>query len=190
MHPYRMQQLIKQRNKDDVINVRQRASLYQTIDRLLRADLIAVLETARTENRPERTVYRLTERGAETARAWMRDMLSTPAREFPEFPAALAHLPLLTPEEVIEQLGERVRLLEEELADIDVQLRMAEPFLPRLFVVEGEYLRTMRQAELTWVRALLEDLRAARLTWDEESIAKVAARLSPPRPAMEGGAME
>ena len=34
MHPYRMQQLIKERGKDEVINVRQRASLYQTIDRL------------------------------------------------------------------------------------------------------------------------------------------------------------
>jgi DNA-binding PadR family transcriptional regulator len=173
-----------------VINVRQRASLYQTIDRLLRAELIAVQETARTENRPERTVYRLTERGADTARAWMRDMLSTPAREFPEFPAALAHLPLLTPEDVIEQLDERVRLLDEELADIDAQLRMAEPFLPRLFIVEDEYLRTMRQAELDWVRALLDDLRAGKLMWDEDSVAEVAARLSPPRPALEGGAMK
>ena len=56
MHPYRMQRLIKQRGKDEVINVRQRASLYQTIDRLLRAGLIAVRGTARAERRPERTI--------------------------------------------------------------------------------------------------------------------------------------
>ena len=31
MHPYRMQQLIKERGKDLVINVQRRASLYQTI---------------------------------------------------------------------------------------------------------------------------------------------------------------
>src|SRR5881275_2834817 len=90
MHPYRMQQLIKERGKDEVINVRQRASLYQTIDRLLRAQLIAIRETAREEKRPERTIYELTEEGRETVLRWMREMLSTPAREFPEFPAALA----------------------------------------------------------------------------------------------------
>lgn len=47
MHPYRMQQLIKARGKDEVINVSQRNSLYQTIDRLMRGDLIAVRETER-----------------------------------------------------------------------------------------------------------------------------------------------
>src|SRR5215216_4273834 len=92
MHPYRMQQLIKERGKDEVINVRQRASLYQTIDRLLRAQLIAVRATAREQKRPERTIYELTEKGRETTLTWMREMLSTPAREFPEFPVALAYL--------------------------------------------------------------------------------------------------
>ena len=41
MHPYRMQQLIKERGKDEVINVSQRAGLYQTIRRLEREGLIA-----------------------------------------------------------------------------------------------------------------------------------------------------
>ncbi|MBN9135172.1 MAG: helix-turn-helix transcriptional regulator, partial [Phyllobacterium sp.] len=41
MHPYRMQQLIKERGKDEVINVTQRASLYQTVNRLEREGLIA-----------------------------------------------------------------------------------------------------------------------------------------------------
>src|SRR5581483_573751 len=96
MHPYRMQQLIKERGKDEVINVQQRASIYQTIERLLRDGLIAVAETTRDERWPERTVYRLTEEGCETMRDWMREMLSRPAREFPEFPAALSVLPILT----------------------------------------------------------------------------------------------
>ena len=94
MHPYRMQQLIKERGKDEVINVRERASIYQTIDRLQLAGLIMVAETTRDEKRPERTVYRLTEEGRETTRDWLCEMLSTPAREFPAFPAALAFLPL------------------------------------------------------------------------------------------------
>lgn len=178
MHPYRMQQLLKQRDKDEVINVRQRTSLYQTIERLQRAGLIEVQETARTENRPERTVYRLTAEGAETARAWARDMLAVPTREFPEFPAALAHLPLLPPEVVLEQLEARVAALDEEIADIEARLRLGESFLPRLFVVEAEYLLAVQRAEAAWVRALVDDLRAGRLTWDDEWLREVAARFS------------
>src|SRR6185436_7044947 len=92
MHAYRMQQLIKERHKDDVVNVAQRNSVYQTLDRLLRDELIKVRETTRDENRPERTVYEITDAGRETLDHWMWAMLSTPAREFPEFPAALAHM--------------------------------------------------------------------------------------------------
>src|SRR5215468_9128360 len=80
MHPYEMQRLIKERGKDQVIKVEQRASLYQTIDQLLRAELIAFWETARQAGFPERTVYKLTDKGRETALNWMREMLSTPAQ--------------------------------------------------------------------------------------------------------------
>ncbi len=189
MHPYRMQQLIKQRDKDAVINVRQRASLYQMIERLARSGLITVQETARSENRPERTVYRITEHGTETARGWMRDMLAMPAREFPEFPAALAHLPLLSPEEVASHLAERVAVLSEAIADAEAQMRLAESILPRVFVVEAEYLRAMQQAELDWTRALVDDLREGRLTWSAESVADAGKRLSPAMPRQEGDAM-
>src|SRR5215211_7812241 len=116
MHPYRMQRLIKDRGKDQVINVGQRASLYQTISQLLRAELIATWETERQEGFPERTVYRLTERGHTTAVNWLRGMLSTPAQEFPEFPAAVSLLPLLTTEDAVRQMEIREGRLLEQLA--------------------------------------------------------------------------
>jgi len=53
MHPYRMQQLIKERGKDKIANVAQRNSVYQTIEHLHRAGLIAVRATARDERRRE-----------------------------------------------------------------------------------------------------------------------------------------
>src|SRR5258706_2844066 len=78
MHPYRMQRLIKDRGKDQVINVGQRASLYQTISQLLRAGLITFWETERQEGFPERTVYKVTELGHHTAVSWLREMMSAP----------------------------------------------------------------------------------------------------------------
>ena len=175
MHPYEMQRLIKERGKDDVVNVRQRASLYQTIDRLLRAELIAVRGTTRAEKRPERTIYELTEHGHETMRTWLRAMLATPAREFPEFPAALASLPLLTPEDATQQLAARADALAAEIARTNRQLTESAAFLPRLFVLESEYLRAVLQAELAWVQSVIADLRAERLTWHEAELRALAA---------------
>src|SRR5690349_3572223 len=76
MHPYRMQALIKFRAKDRVVNVAQRNSVYQTIDRLLRSGLIAVHSTDRAESRPERTLYAITALGEQTLRRWLQTMLA------------------------------------------------------------------------------------------------------------------
>ncbi|WP_460414800.1 PadR family transcriptional regulator [Planifilum fimeticola] len=168
MHPYRMQQLIKERGKDLVINVQRRASLYQTIQRLLRAGLIAVKETSREENRPERTVYELTEQGLETARDWLTSMLSKPKEEFPEFPAALSLLPLLEVGEVLRCLEEREAALAEKLSSLDTNLREAGAVLPRLFLLEIEYLHAMLKTEVNWVRSLIDDMRSGRITWTLE----------------------
>src|SRR5690242_1240969 len=70
MHPYRIQQLIKERGKDQVINVQQRASIYQTIERLHHAGLIEIVERTRDERWPERTVYQLTGEGRAVAGQW------------------------------------------------------------------------------------------------------------------------
>ena len=169
IHPYRMQQLIKERGKDEVVNVRQRASVYQTIDRLRRLGLITPRETVREEKWPERTVYELTDEGRRTFRVWMHEVLSTPAREFPEFPAAVSLLALLKPGDALRQLEARVAALENEVTRIDAQLgSAAAEGLPRLFLLEAEYQRATLEAELEWVRAVVDDLRTGRLAWSEE----------------------
>ncbi|MDH2426894.1 PadR family transcriptional regulator [Sphaerisporangium sp. TRM90804] len=166
MHAYRMQQMIKERHKDDVVNVAQRNSVYQTIERLRRDGLITVRETSREENRPERTVYQPSDAGRETLRRWMREMLSAPAREFPEFPAALAFLPVLDPGEARAALEERVAALRARLAGLDRDLTEGAKFLPRLFLLETEYMRAMAATELDHVRGLVANLAAGEVTWD------------------------
>jgi DNA-binding PadR family transcriptional regulator len=175
MHPYRMQQLIKERGKDEVVNVRQRASVYQMIDRMDRLGLITPKEITREEKWPERTVYEVTDEGRRTFRDWMHEVLSAPAREFPEFPAAVSLLALLTPEEALRELETRVAALEDEAVRIDSQFgRAAAEGLPRLFMLETEYQRATLAAELEWVRAVVDDLRTGRLTWSEEWLRQFA----------------
>ncbi|WP_412538998.1 helix-turn-helix transcriptional regulator [Longispora sp. K20-0274] len=176
MHPYRMQQLIRQRSKDQVVNVGHRASLYKTIDRLLAADLIGVEATTRDTARPERTVYAVTAAGTAAARAWMADMLAHPAAEFPDFPAAMSFLPLLTPAEAAEHLASRAGALATRLEEITTELAEYGPRLPRVALVESEYLHAVTTAELGWVTAIVRELRTGTLTWDIEELRAFAAQ--------------
>jgi DNA-binding PadR family transcriptional regulator len=176
MHPYRMQALIKERGKDQIANVAQRNSVYQTIDALTRAGLIAIRETAREERRPERTIYEVTAEGRQTLLAWMRTVLSTPAREFPDFPAALSLVAGLEPDDVRAQLETRLGFLEKRLAE----LKGAPPGLPRVFLLEAEYMAAVVHAEIKWLRAVTTDLRSGRVTWSKAALRRWAADWAPP----------
>ncbi|MEP7290744.1 MAG: PadR family transcriptional regulator [Chloroflexota bacterium] len=166
MHPYRMQRLIRDRGKDEVIKVEQRASLYQTISQLLRANLITFWETERQPGFPERTVYKLTDKGHESAVNWLRAMLSTPAPEFPEFPAAVSLLPLLTPQDALAQLHLRETRLSDQILRLSVEAETLG--LPRLFLLEAEVQRVVLEAELSWVHSVIDDLRSGVLTWTQD----------------------
>ncbi len=155
LHPYGIQRLIKQWGKDEVVNVGQRASLYRTIERLLAAGLIAVRETGRDQQYPERT------------RLWFAEMLAEPKQEFPQFPAALSFVLMLAPDEALEILERRAATLAESLAAQDKSLvEQAEVYrLPRVTMLESEYLRTMTAAELDWVKSVTDELRSSELSW-------------------------
>jgi DNA-binding PadR family transcriptional regulator len=175
MHPYRMQALIKERGKDLVANAAQRNSVYQAIDALLRSGLIAVREIARDENRPERTVYEITDQGKRTLQVWLHAVLSTPAREFPDFPAALSFAMMLEPSDLRAQLEIRASAIEKRLAELEVPQQV-----PRLFLLEVEYMAALTRAELAWLRGVIADLRSRKLTWSEAWLRKMVAKFAPP----------
>jgi DNA-binding PadR family transcriptional regulator len=179
IHVYRMQKLIRQRAKDRVVNVRARASLYQTIERLVRLGLVEVRETIRTQGHPDRTVYAITQAGRDVAIEWLCEMLRTTGGEFPEFIAAVSELAGLTPNDARQQLELRAEKLAAELAETESELG-GHPGLPRLFLLEEEYRRAVLDAELSWVRGVVADLRAGRLTWNEQWRREVAAAFTPP----------
>jgi DNA-binding PadR family transcriptional regulator len=174
MHPYRMQALIKERGKDQIANVAQRNSVYQTIAALSRAGLITIRETSRDERWPERTVYEVTEAGRRTLRLWLRTVLSTPAREFPDFPAALSLVAGAEPHEVRTLLETRIGALEMRLTELE----QPYPGLPRVFLLEAEYMAAVVRAEIQWLRGVTGDLRSGRLTWNEEWVRRIGEELA------------
>ncbi|QIK04882.1 PadR family transcriptional regulator [Streptomyces sp. Je 1-4] len=171
LHPYGIQQLLKQWGKVHVVNVGQRAGLYRTIERLQAGGLIAVRQTERDQLYPERTVYEVTDEGRAVTRDWLEQMLAVPKAEFPVFPAALSNMLMLSPAEVLPILERRAARLADRRAELERQTADAEPGLPRITLIENEYLLAVLGAEERWLQGVMSDIRDGSLTWSAEMLA-------------------
>jgi DNA-binding PadR family transcriptional regulator len=178
MHPYQMQSLLRIRHKAEILALK-RGSLYHAIARLLKAELIAVEATGREGRRPERTTYRISDAGRQALVETLRRMVAEPRRESSEFMASMSFLVYLPATVAAEKLAERAGVLEAQIRAQAGGLAQAATFLPRIHLIESEYLVAILQAELAWVRGLGEDIRTGRLSWDvEQALAEARADLT------------
>jgi DNA-binding PadR family transcriptional regulator len=163
MHPYEMASTMRERGKEQSIKLNY-GSLYTVVDSLAKNGLIEAMKATREGRRPERTVYRLTEAGRARLDSWMSELLAEPVKEYPQFEAALSLLPVLHPDTVLGLLRTRIRLLQKEIAQARAMIDTAHSArLPRLLLIEGEYHVAMREAELSWVQRLADELEAGTL---------------------------
>ena len=164
MHPYEMVSLMRERGKHETVRLRY-SSLYSVVAALEREGLILPKETVREGKRPERTIYEITDAGREEFLTWLRELLREPVKEYTQFAAGLSFLPGLPPEEAMALLEERVGRLEAETEEMRSRLDYArEQFsLPRLFLVESEHELMLREAELEWVRRIIDDMGTGKL---------------------------
>ncbi|GAA1508337.1 DNA-binding PadR family transcriptional regulator [Agromyces terreus] len=165
MHPYEMYQLMLQRREDHVVRV-SAGSLYRAVERLAADGLIVEHATEREGNRPERTVYAITEQGRAAFLETIASMLPDHVNEYPEFPLAVGEAHNLPRDRVVELLGERAEQLRATVASLDAGLaRVDAKGVPTRFVLNKHYSRAMVLAELDWVLATIDDLTTGALDW-------------------------
>jgi hypothetical protein len=82
----------------------------------------------------------------------------------------LAFVRNLPPADALEQLELRLVGLEAGIAAMQAIERGISAHVDRVSILELEYQRAVAQAELNWLRGLIADLRAHRLTWNIEEI--------------------
>lgn len=166
MHPYEMHQTMVTRHFDARVKLKA-GSLYHTVERLQRLDLVEALETHREGKRPERTVYGVTAAGREAFATKVREMLARVPREYPEYPVALSFAHALPLVAVTGHLRRRCVQLESEIAAADVVIaRLSENGPGVRYWVDLKYARAQRRAELDWTTELVADLEAGRIAWD------------------------
>jgi DNA-binding PadR family transcriptional regulator len=165
MHPYELARTLRERGDARSIKFNH-GSLYMVFDQLAKAGYITELETTRAGQRPERTVYALTDAGRAEFRNWLRDLVAEPQYEYPQFVAALSLIGSLPPSEAVPLLRHRLDQLREEDAEIRglIDAWLAEGVL-ELFLVEERYRLAMLAAEVTFVEQLVEKITDPETAW-------------------------
>jgi len=176
MHPYEMYQLLMERHEDRVVKIH-RGSLYHTVDRLAADRLARATGTAREGNRPERTTYQITAAGREQHEARLAELLAVPLNEYPLFTLGITDAHRLPLALVLEHLCTRVRALEDNVAESAASMAevRARKVAARYWLDIG-YTQAMRTAEIAWLRGLIADLRAKRITWQDNTPKKEVAQ--------------
>ena len=155
MHPYELSRTLRDNGDGRSIKFNH-GTLYMVVKQLAQAGLIHEQETSRDGQRPERTVYALTDPGRQELHDWLHQLIEQPQHEYPAFVAGLSLLAALPPDEVTPLLRRRSQRLGEEIAEIE---RLVESTLaagvPELFLIEEQFRVTLLRAETSFVEDLV-----------------------------------
>ncbi len=163
MHPYEVAQTLRMRAKEQSVRLNY-GSLYAVVESLERRGLIEATGTVRKGKRPERTIYEITDTGAREMVDWLTELISVPAKEYPQFMAGLSFIGALDPESTLAALRERSHALGFKLAELQGGMRAAYAAgLPRLFALESEYEERQLTTELQFVTGLISDIESKEL---------------------------
>src|ERR687895_633089 len=164
-HPYELSRSLREHGDDRSIKFNH-GSLYMVVRQLAKAGFIVEQETTREGQRPERTVYALTDAGRDELRDWLRELVEEPQHEYPQFVAALSLIAALPPGEVVELLGRRLGRLAEQRADIRGLIdKTLAGGVHLLFMVEEEYRLALLDAESVFVERFIEPITHPETGW-------------------------
>jgi len=168
MHPYELGRTLREHGDARSIKFNH-GSLYMVVGQLAKAGYIAELETSREGQRPERTVYALTDSGRAEFGNWLRELIAEPQQEYPHFVAALSLIAALPPSEVVPLLRHRLDLLRQARDEISNLIGTTlDRGVPELFLVEEEYRLALLQAESEFVEEFIGKITDTRTGWGAE----------------------
>jgi DNA-binding PadR family transcriptional regulator len=165
MHPYEMHRVLVQRGTEKVVKMRA-SSVYNSVHRLLREDLIRVVDVDRDGNRPERTTYEINELGHQALSASIETMIAGPVNEFPVLPLALSQAHHVPKDTVLRLLRDRVDRLEQEMAELRVGIdRVTAKQLPARYWIEWTYQLATYETESRWIATVIDGITSGDIAW-------------------------
>ncbi len=158
MHPYELARRLTESGKDRSVRFN-RGTLYTVVRQLTKAGLIEPREVVRDTQRPERTVYGITEDGRAELRAWLHETVAVPQQEHPLFGVALSLLGAIRPDEAVALLRRRSLALADAIRETRTVITDAGgQGLHWVFLAEEEYRARVLEAERDYVDHLITAL--------------------------------
>lgn len=155
MHPYELGR--KLRDNGDANSIKfNHGSLYMVVQQLEKAGFITEQGISREGQRPQRTIYALTDAGRQELHEWLSELVAQPKREYSAFGAALSLVRALSPEETVILLWKRLAELRARQKTLMDTLDMEpDKGLLRPFLIQEEYLLSCLSAESDFVERLI-----------------------------------
>lgn len=164
MHPYEIGRRLEDSGEDRHLKYNQ-SSLYMVIDQLLKAEFVREQGTMRNGQRPQRTIYAITDKGRHEFFYWIRVLLAQPRNEYPHFASVLSLMRLLAPHDVVELLGRRLSALRAKADGIRrARTEVADPEVTWVGLIQEQYSLAMIRAEADFVTELMQSLSASTTT--------------------------
>ena len=165
MHPYELASTMRDRHHDEFIRLNF-GSLYHTVDALERSGWIVPTEREKEGNRPERTIYKLTDSGHKVLLRVLSEILAEPRREYLHFSAGLMfmhHLDAKTAVRLLEQRSLALHAVITKLSRILDELQATGH--RRLSLIELEHKIALLEAERAWVNKIAKEIEVGKLEW-------------------------
>lgn len=164
-HAYRLHIELKRRR---LVSDRKpsRGTLYNVMNAMKRQGWIEAGAVGRADNRPERVPYSLTCMGFEELRQRLDKQIRKPDWSPDSFFHSVSHLGVLGRIGACDALRERSAHVKEEIRrDAKAHRTALAAGVPRLFVLEAEYVQHRRRAELRWLQRIADEIETGDLKW-------------------------
>lgn len=161
-HPYEIMLVMRERSYDRMMKL-QMGSLYYGIDKLAQDGHIEALETIRSSDRPDKTVYRITVKGKTLFEQLIVQQIKKNDQVYHPLYMALALSRHIDPGKVEKLLAERIRETEHEVNFAYQLYEEHIAIVPRsaLHLMYGKYEHSL--TELKWLRRLYDDVVGCKL---------------------------
>lgn len=173
MHPYEVQQLVKERQMKHYIKLAS-GSLYYAFEQLEKQGFVEVSDIVRNTNRPEKTIYRITESGKEEFQQQLLEQMSKKEHMHRSLYASLAFASYGETDKMTRILKKRIEETKSFLEKMKklYEVKCKQESASKMYIIAGAIMHT--ETELRWLEQLYEDAAEGKLKEKGDPLMKLS----------------
>jgi len=152
MHGYEIKKQLEEWAVEEYVPISY-GSIYYNLERMEREGLVSG-ESVKNSRRPERRLYRITERGRRELAELLRKNYFKIEREYYPFDVGISLMPLMSREEVLEALDMRIRVAETHIRELRREKERMKGRIPFFALAVFDHYLYHLEAEKRWLEEL------------------------------------